>query len=149
MTRFGIVVASVVIASIATLLYGLNKYARFDMSEASDGDVANRYRLMCGAYGEVRLDASRIPVELHDLLPLAAKYGHGDRILLDDCVVKLSPSEAKHIAIRIAEKTTQIEAWVSKYPRDFSANEVIAFRELLKLRAMLQPISVEPGKPIL
>ncbi|MGL5005518.1 MAG: hypothetical protein ACRDAM_21545, partial [Casimicrobium sp.] len=129
------------------LVFAFNKYARFDMSEASDGDVAERYRVICGAYGDVRLDSARIPVELHDLLPLAAKYGHGDRILLEDCVVKLDSTEAKRIAAQIAEKTTQIEAWLSKYPPDFNANEVIAFRELLKLKTMLRPSNHPPAKP--
>jgi hypothetical protein len=148
MTRFWVVVGSVVLASIAMLVYGLNRYARFDLREASDGDIANRYRVVCGAYGDLRLDSSRVPVALHNLLPLAAKYGHGNRILLEDCAVKLSPQDAKLIASQIAEKAPQIEAWVSEYRPDFNANEVIAFRELLKLKALLRPISVEPGKVV-
>jgi hypothetical protein len=147
-TRFWVVVGSVVLASIAMFVYGFNKYARFDMSDASDGDIANRYRVVCGAYGDLRLGLSRIPVELHDLVPLAATYGHGNRILLEDCAVKLNSEEATLIAARIAEKTQQIEAWVSKYPQDFNAHEVIAFRELLKLKVLLRPITVEPGKAV-
>jgi hypothetical protein len=89
MKRFWLTIGIVVTASSVSLWYGLSKYARFDLRDASDGDLADRYRLVCGARGEVRIDPARIPVALQSLIPLAAKYGQGNRVLLEDCAAKM------------------------------------------------------------
>jgi hypothetical protein len=148
-TRFWIGVTVVVLASIGSLWFGLSRYAQFDLTDAPDYDVADRYRLICGAYADVRIDPSRIPEELKSLIPLAAKYGHGNRVLLEDCVSKLPRDEAERIATEIAENASAIEKWVDRYPVSFNAEEVIAFRTLLEMRSLLRPIRIEPNKPVM
>jgi hypothetical protein len=149
MTRFWLTVGAVVVASIAMLIFGMNEHARFDLREASDGDLADRYRLVCGAYRDLQIDAVRIPAELQSLIPLATKYGHGERIMLEDCAMKMDKSQANRIVSEISEKRAHIEQWLSTFPQNFYAEEVVAFRELLKLHGLLRTVTVEPGKSVL
>jgi hypothetical protein len=145
-TRFWLIVAGIVTLSIASLWYGLAKYARFDMSDADDYELTNRYRVLCGAYPDLQFDVSRVPVELHSLLPIAARYGHGIRVMLEDCVAKLNRKDAASIATQIDQNAAAIQTWLDKHPTSFDANEVSAFRSLLVLRSLLKPIVVDAEK---
>jgi hypothetical protein len=147
-TRFWLVTATVVLLCLASLWYGLAKYARFDVSDADDYELSDRYRLICGAYPDLQFDASRIPAELHPLLPIASRYGHGIRVMLEDCVAKLNRKDAASIASQINLHAAAIEAWISKHPSSFNAIEVTAFRSLLLMRSMLMPIRTDPDKQV-
>jgi hypothetical protein len=133
---------------MASLWYGIAKYARFDMTDANDYELSERYRLVCGAYPDLQFDTSRVPAELHPLLPIAARYGHGVRVMLEDCVAKLSRKDAASIAAQINLHAAAIEAWVSKHPNSFNVTEVTAFRSLLMMRSMMRPIRVDPDKHV-
>ncbi len=148
MTRFWIIVGLVVIASIMSLWYGMSRYAKFDLTDASDVDLAERYRFVCGGHGEAQIDQRRVPTELHSLIPLANKYGRSGRIALEDCAEKMSGSESRQIAAEINAKLPEIQGWIEKFPRTFIADEVEAFRALLELRGLLQPIRVDSDRAV-
>ena len=139
MSRFVFVVGGVIVVAISTLVYGMSKYARFSFDGASDDDVAQRYRLVCGAYPDVSIDQTKVPAELRLLLPFAKKYGHGNRILLEDCVAKMTPSEVVKTIMIIDAHRDDIERWIAKNTRLETASEVSSFRQLLDLRQMLRP----------
>ena len=123
------------------LVWGIQKHGLFSFADADDGDLAYRYRLVCGAYADLKFDTARIPAELQAIVPIAAKYGHGNPLLLDDCISKLSPDHARELVSQIDAHRQSIEAWVGRFPPTFIAKEVSAFRELLLLRSRLKPAS--------
>jgi hypothetical protein len=144
--RFALTVAAVVIVAICCLVYGMYRYARFDMTASSEGDLIDRYRLVCGAYGDIRLDESRIPVELAPLVPYAKRYGHPNAIIRRDCASKMSTPDAKAFALLFDAKKPQIEAWLHRFPTNFLADEVDAFRQLILFRYEIAPASTSSDR---
>jgi hypothetical protein len=137
--RFTWTVGLVLLASLALFIFGMNRYAQFDLSSASSDDIADRYRLVCGAHGELPLDINRIPTELRSLIPYAKQFGHSNSILRKDCATKLSVADARKFAIEFDSKRSEIDSWLQKFPLNFPANEVRAFRELLLFRYEITP----------
>jgi hypothetical protein len=137
--RFTLTVAFVVIAAVAMLAFGLNKYGQFDVSVATENDIAERYRLVCGAYAVLILDKSKIPEELWALVPLAAKYGHGNSILTRDCISKMSATESGNLVGLVDTHRLAIDRWLLRFPEQFPAAETLAFRELISIRKQLRP----------
>jgi hypothetical protein len=117
----------------------MNRYARFDLSEANDDDIAERYRLVCGAHGNVRIDVNRIPPELASLIPYAKQFGHANAIIRKDCAAKMSVVDAQKFATAFDSKKARIESWLRQFPADFPADEVLAFRQLLLFRYEITP----------
>ena len=102
-------------------------------------DLAHRYRLVRGAYPDVVIDETRLPADLRALVPLAKRYGHGNPVLLADCVAKMKPSERAEIVANIDAHRSAIEKWIAQNPRIQFADEVSAFQQLLELRSILRP----------
>jgi hypothetical protein len=139
-SRFTITIGLVVIASIVMLVYGMARYARFSLYDASDDDIAQRYRLVCGAYPDVQIDETKIPVDLVALLPLARRYGHANHILLEDCAAKMDKNEVERAIRLIDAHRDSIHRWVETNQRLELVTEVMAFRQLLLLRNLLRPL---------
>lgn len=140
MSRFAAGVAIAVIAAIVMLAYGMQKYGVFALDAVDDDDLAQRYRLVCGAYADVEIDASHVPAELHALLPLARKYGHVNRLLLDDCARRMDPKEAAQAVWEIDRHRAAIDRWLERSAAVAHVTEVSAFASLLYLRRALRPV---------
>jgi hypothetical protein len=58
-------------------------------------------REKCGLTAEnrptIRLDASRVPVQFRQWIPLAERWGIGDDLIRDDCVHKATPDELREL----------------------------------------------------
>jgi hypothetical protein len=139
MARFAWTIGAVVIASFVLLIYGMNRYARFDVSDAEDADIAERYRFVCGAYGDVRIDQSRIPADLTSLIPYAEQFGHSNAIIRKDCAAKMSVADARKFSSIFDLKKDAVEMWLRQFPADFPADEVRAFRQLLLFHYEIAP----------
>jgi hypothetical protein len=148
MARFAWTIAAVVVAAIVLLGYGMNRYAQFDMAHADEGDIAQRYRLVCGAYGEVRIDPNRVPVDLAPLIDYAKQFGHANSIIRKDCASKLSLDEAQKFVVAFDAKKPQIEARLAQFPIDFPADEVRASRELLLFRYEIAPAATQNDRAV-
>ena len=141
MGRFAWTVVAIVIASLALLMYGMHRYARFDMTSVSDDELADRYRLVCGAYADMPLDESRIPSEFAGLVPYAKKYGYPNDIIRKDCAEKMSIEDAKRFAKQFDLHKDAIDQWLRQFPGNFPADEIRAFRALKLFRYEISPVS--------
>lgn len=142
MARFALAVAIVVLAAIALLAWGLKRYGLFSLDEVDDADLAHRYRLVCGAWPDLEIDAAHVPRELQLLLPYARKYGHGNPLIVEDCARRMDAREAAQLVWEIDRNRAAIDRWIERSRPIAHTNEVAAFVALLALRRVLRPITV-------
>jgi len=142
LARFAVGVAIVVIAAIALLTWGMKRYGVFSLAEVDDADLTQRYRLVCGAWPDLELDAAHVPPELHLLLPYARKYGYGNPLIVEDCARRMDAKEAAQLVWEIDRNRAAIDRWIERSHAIAHTNEVSAFVALLALRRVLRPITV-------
>lgn len=59
------------------------------------------------------LDSSRIPEELHQLIPLAQKFGIADDLEREKLVAKSLPSELKQLKLEVAANDSALDLWLA------------------------------------
>ena len=110
----------------------LGAYYTFRRKKELMGIVpASRLQKEFGLYAEnrpdIRLDPSRVPVDLRALIPLAEKWGIGDDIIRNDLIDKASAAEKQELHDALYHTHERITEWLQSVPPGESSDEVEAF----------------------
>lgn len=127
MKRFVLCVVGVVLLSLVSLYFGMRKYGSWALDEFSGVSKQEALHLVCGADRYWRVDPSRLPTDLKNVLPLVQKWSVSDPIILLDCFNKTGDAELRQIVVtaeQIAPATRSFLA--SGVPAN--AEEAMAFR---------------------
>ena len=80
------------------------------------GEMKRKYHLTAERYKPPHLDPEKVPENLRELLPLAAKWGIGDDIIRDDFEQKASEDERQELKNALTGKTAEITQWLDSNP---------------------------------
>ncbi len=78
-----------------------------------------------------RLKAAAIPAELHDLIPLAERWGLSDDDLRRELQQRSSACERAEFQAALRGRTAQVDAWLSSLPLGDETAEPCAFMYML------------------
>ena len=74
-----------------------------------------------------RLDASRVPEDLRQLVPLAERWGIGDDVARVAKVDASTPAERQELRAALAPYQARITAWLDSFGQDAMSDEAAAF----------------------
>ncbi len=89
--------------------------------------LQRRYNLYAENRPVIRLDASRVPEHLRDLIPLAEKWGIGDDIIRFDFVEKSAATERNELLRVVGSRFDKVEAWLITAGTGTMSEEMCAF----------------------
>ena len=75
---------------------------------------------------ESRLDSSKVPSDLVDLVPLAEKWGIGDDLIREDFQSKATVADKQALAKALTGRNTRITQWLDSLPKDAPMSEEAA-----------------------
>jgi len=78
-------------------------------------EMKAKYHLTADRYKPPRLDPQKVPENLRDLLPLAAKWGIPDDIIRDDFEQKASDEEKEAFKNSLTGRTAEITQWLDSF----------------------------------
>ena len=78
-------------------------------------EMKAEYNLTAERYKPPRLDPEKVPQQLRDLLPLAAKWGIGDDIIRDDFEQKASEDEKQELKNSLSGRTSEVTKWLDSF----------------------------------
>ncbi|MHC5039987.1 MAG: hypothetical protein ACYTHM_21995 [Planctomycetota bacterium] len=95
--------------------------------------LQKKYGLYAENAPRVRVRKKEVPEDLHDLIPLARKFGVGDDIIRGDIEKKASPEEKEGLKRALEGRTDSIRRWLDEFPIDGEMNDsAAAFLYLLE-----------------
>jgi len=104
------------IVLIAILMIFLNRRPRMKHGEILPAnEMKAKYNLTAERYKPPRLDLEKVPEQLRDLLPLAAKWGIGDDIIRDDFEQKASEDEKQELKNSLSGRTAEVTQWLDSF----------------------------------
>lgn len=118
---------AILLLSLVSLYFGMRKYGSWALDDSPGVTKQEALHLVCGADRYWRIDPSRLPIDLKDVLPLVQKWSMTDPVILFDCFNKTGDAELRQMvntAERIAPVTRNFLA--SGVPAN--AEEAMAFR---------------------
>jgi hypothetical protein len=97
-------------------------------SEIAPADVLQRrYNLYAENRPVIRLDATRVPVHLRDLIPLAEKWGIGDDIIRFDFIETSAAADQQELLREVGPWFDEVEAWLATADPGAMSDEMEAF----------------------
>ena len=104
------------IVLIAILMIFLNRRPRMKHGEILPAnEMKAKYNLTAERYKPPRLDPEKVPEQLRDLLPLAAKWGIGDDIIREDFEQKASEGEKQELKNSLSGRTAEVTQWLDSF----------------------------------
>lgn len=97
------------------------------------GEMRRKYGLTAENRPSIKLDPSRIPAELHPLIPFAEQFGVSDDLIREDIVAKTSAADLKDFKAAFSRFQAPLLAWLGgpeAVQKPHSA-EYIAFSAML------------------
>ncbi len=78
-------------------------------------EMKAKYSLTAESYKPPKLAPEKVPENLRDLLPLAAKWGIGDDIIRDDFEQKSIEDEKQKLKNSLSGRTAEITQWLDSF----------------------------------
>jgi hypothetical protein len=94
-------------------------------------EMKQKYNLTMENYTPPKLNASKVPEEFRDLVPLAQKWGIGDDIIRDDLQSKASEEEKANLAKALGNRADAISQWFNTFTPGRMTDEAAAFMYML------------------
>ena len=94
-------------------------------------EMQKKYGLYVERYKPPKLDPDQVPESLHDLLPLAAKWGIGDDIIRSDLHSKVGEDEKRELQDALKGRSAAISRWLDSFGTDPMSAEAGAFMYML------------------
>lgn len=88
-----------------------NEDDRFEVLPA--GEMREKYGLYAEAAPKIHLDHSKVPVELHPLIPLAEKWGISDDLIRADFAAKAGEAAVRELAETLRAYDDALDAWLA------------------------------------
>lgn len=109
-------VVLVLLALAAGVFYGARRPRVGEVAPA--GVLRESYGLTAENRPTLRLDPSKVPAELRDLIPLAEQWGIGDDVIRSDVLAKTSLEEKRALVNAVSPRYDQINAWLDTFDPD-------------------------------
>ena len=104
------------IVVVLILVVFLNRRPRMKHGEILPAkEMKEKYNLTAERYKPPHLDPEKVPEQLRDLLPLAAKWGIGDDIIRDDFEQKSSEAEKQELKSALAGRMAEVTQWLDSF----------------------------------
>jgi hypothetical protein len=105
-----------VMAAVVVLMLFLKRPPKMKYGEILPaGEMKKKYHLTADRYKPPTLNPVKVPEQLRDLLPLAAKWGIGDDIIRDDFEQKASEDEKQQLKKTLKGRTEEITKWLNSF----------------------------------
>lgn len=95
------------------------------------GELQQQYGLYCNKAPQIQIDADNVPAHLHDLIPMAKRWGIGDDVIRGDCEDKATEAEKLEFKRTLTGRTAEVQAWLDSFPADYTSDETAAFLFML------------------
>lgn len=105
----------------------MDEEPHFEVGRA--GDLRRKHGLTAENRPTIRLDPTRIPEQFRSWIPLAERWGIGDDLIREDCVVKASLAELEELLSFGSVYDAMLTEWLAG-PESFSPDpteEYVAF----------------------
>ena len=103
------------------------RFGAFDVGPAAE--LQKKYGWYVENWVPRKLDSAQVPPELHDLIPLAARWGITCDITRHDAGEKASREELAEVAALLRGRHKQIYSWL--YSDNGNSGEAVTFQALL------------------
>lgn len=81
-------------------------------------ELQKKYNLYAENRPKIELNKKNVPEDLHDLIPLAEKWGIGDDIIRNDFQEKSSDKEKQELKTSLNGRITRINDWLDSFDND-------------------------------
>ncbi len=91
-------------------------------------EMKERYQLTADNRPRISLNASKVPSDLADLVPLAEKWGINDDVIRNDFQSKSSDADKQALVKALTGRNDRITKWLDSQPKDGAmSDEAAAF----------------------
>lgn len=99
-----------------------NKGTRIDKI-APVSEFKEKYNLTAENRPDINIAPENVPENLHDLIPMAEKWGIGDDVIRDDFEGKTTDSEREAFKSKLKGRTAEVTAWLDSFKDGFEMSE--------------------------
>ncbi len=95
------------------------------------GEMKAKYGLTAENRPTIRIEPSKVPENLHDLIPMAERWGVGDDIIRDDLEEKASKEQKQDFREKMTGRTDDVTAWLDSFSDGIMSDEAGHFMYML------------------
>ena len=107
------------------VIYNRRPVAKYGEILPAD-EMKAKYNITSKNYKPPKLDPEKVPEQLHDLLPLAAKWGIGDDIIRSDFEENAPASEKEELKKTLTGRMAEITEWLDSFNDDHTMSDEAA-----------------------
>jgi len=113
-TIISIVIAMlVIVAAVVIFRYRCRRMRHGEILPANE--MQKKYGLYAENRPDINIDPMKVPENLHDLIPMAEKWGVPDDIIRSDIEEKASDMEKEAFRAKLKGRTRQVTDWLDSY----------------------------------
>lgn len=98
-------------------LAGVSGTSQSSSESFSASEMQEKYELTADNRPVIRLDATKVPDDLVDLIPFAEKWGIGDDLIRDDFQSTATKAEKQALADALRGRNARITEWLDAQPK--------------------------------
>ena len=95
------------------------------------GEMKAKYGLTAENRPTIRIEPSKVPENLRDLIPMAELWGVGDDIIRDDLEEKASKEQKQDFREKMTGRTDDVTAWLDSFSDGIMSDEAGHFMYML------------------
>ncbi len=90
---------------------------------APASELKEKYNLTAENRPVINISPENVPENLHDLIPMAEKWGIGDDVIRDDFEEKTSEAEKEEFKNKLKGRTADVTAWLDSFEDGLDMSE--------------------------